>query len=80
MRPTHTTPATGAAKVVVGGAEKMTVYRNPFHATKIMLQTEGYRAFFTGLGAVLAAAAPAQALYFCGKHKPRHESDQWVEL
>jgi len=45
----------------------MTTYRNPWHATKVMLQTEGVAAFYTGLGAVLAAAAPAQALYFCGE-------------
>ncbi len=44
----------------------MTIYRNPFRAAQGILATEGGAVFFTGLGAVLLAAAPAQALYFCG--------------
>lgn len=49
-----------------GGLDSMTVYRNPFHAGRVMLVSEGVASFYTGLGAVLAAAAPAQALYFVG--------------
>ena len=48
------------AQAAKGGAETMVVNRNPFAAARVMLATEGVAAFYTGLGAVLAAAAPAQ--------------------
>ena len=34
--------------------------------TQHCFRTEGPRALYTGMGAVLAAAAPAQGLYFLG--------------
>ena len=37
-----------------------TVYANPLSAATTMLRTEGMASFYTGLGIVLAAAAPAQ--------------------
>ena len=56
----------GAASVVAGGAQQLTSYRGPFHATASIIRSEGVGALYTGLGAVLSAAAPGQALYFAG--------------
>ena len=55
-----------AASVQQGGKQLMTMYRGPFHAASTIVRTEGVAALYTGLGAVLAAAAPGQALYFGG--------------
>ena len=51
----------GAASVVAGGAQQLISYRGPFHATTNIIRSEGVGALYTGLGAVLSAAAPAQA-------------------
>mmetsp|Transcript_44256 Transcript_44256/g.87116 ORF Transcript_44256/g.87116 Transcript_44256/m.87116 type:complete len:261 (-) Transcript_44256:239-1021(-) len=73
----------GAAKVMKNGLDSMTVYRNPFHAARMMLVNEGVASFYVGLGAVLASAAPAQALYFAGLETfkvvlPAHPASSFV--
>jgi hypothetical protein len=55
-----------AAAMGEGGVAKMALYRGPVHATSAIIKSEGVFALYTGLGAVLAAAAPGQALYFGG--------------
>jgi len=57
----------GAAACMADGAKaSLIVYRGPLHALGSILRTEGAGALYIGVGAVLAAAAPAQALYFWG--------------
>lgn len=49
-----------------GGQHGAVVYRGINHACAHILRTEGPMALYSGMGAVLVGAAPAQGLYFGG--------------
>jgi hypothetical protein len=48
-----------------GGAHGAAAYRGVFHAFADIARKEGPFGLYTGMGAVLVGAAPAQGLYFC---------------
>lgn len=53
------------------GSSSLVSYSGPFSAFRVIVATEGVGSLYTGIGAVLAAAAPAQALYFVGYEAAR---------
>ncbi len=43
-----------------------TLYKGPISAFRHILRTEGFGSLYKGVGVVVCAAAPSQALYFGG--------------
>eukprot|EP00968_Pinguiococcus_pyrenoidosus_P015421 scaffold1424_cov237-Pinguiococcus_pyrenoidosus.AAC.12 len=55
----------------------MSVYSNPIGALAQILRAEGVGALYKGVGAVVVAAAPAQALFFVGYEGSR-DALEWM--
>ena len=61
--------STVKTRLQVQGATKSSsslIYKGPISALFTIVKTEGYRSLYKGLGIVVVAAAPSQALYFGG--------------
>ncbi len=66
--PISTVKARLQVQGAAGGATSSSIvkYTSTYHCLRTMIRSEGPAALYTGVGAVLAGAAPGQALYFLG--------------